>query len=290
MLPLRRHADFHRPNGIRPSTVTWHFLCESSPSSRALEADSWDPDSSAGIPSALAKLIPTAGTSYYSDNETATSSDFRSGTTFEPSTGDPGEDTSTSSRAAFLAKTSAPPVPVQVFPGSVLAWRSKCSESLKRLGLVLSSRKTVRTCVPVDSAPYSPHLPSWGTTFAGLCWELGTSARTIDGTACGYWPTPTCQGSEGSPYMQRHHEHYRRMALEIAMLPTPTATLYGSNGSGWAWTNGRTGKRRGSLEKRTGGVNLALREWMMGWPVGWTALEPLETAKYQLWLRTHGIY
>ena len=29
-------------------------------------------------------------------------------------------------------------------------------------------------------------------------------------------------------------------------------------------------------------------EWLMGWPVDWTGLQPLETDKYQQWLRLHG--
>ena len=29
-------------------------------------------------------------------------------------------------------------------------------------------------------------------------------------------------------------------------------------------------------------------EWMMGWPIGHTVLQPLETDKYQLWLQQHG--
>ena len=29
-------------------------------------------------------------------------------------------------------------------------------------------------------------------------------------------------------------------------------------------------------------------EWLMGWPLGWTALEPLEMDKYQKWLDEHG--
>lgn len=69
------------------------------------------------------------------------------------------------------------------------------------------------------------------------------------------------------------------------MLPTPTAQLYGSNQGGAA---GRTGPKRLSLEGRTGGVFIALREWMMGMPIGWTASEPLEMLKFQQWLRSHG--
>jgi hypothetical protein len=30
-------------------------------------------------------------------------------------------------------------------------------------------------------------------------------------------------------------------------------------------------------------------EWLMGWPIGWTDLQPLETAKFRQWLASHGI-
>jgi hypothetical protein len=29
-------------------------------------------------------------------------------------------------------------------------------------------------------------------------------------------------------------------------------------------------------------------EWLMGWPINWTALKPLETDKFQQWLSSHG--
>lgn len=28
-------------------------------------------------------------------------------------------------------------------------------------------------------------------------------------------------------------------------------------------------------------------EWLMGWPIGWTALEPLATGRFHAWLRRH---
>jgi len=30
------------------------------------------------------------------------------------------------------------------------------------------------------------------------------------------------------------------------------------------------------------------QEWLMGWPIGWTAFDALETAKFQQWQQSHG--
>jgi len=69
-------------------------------------------------------------------------------------------------------------------------------------------------------------------------------------------------------------------------LPTPTARAYGYNKGGAA---GRVGQERPSIETLARGLDvLTLREWMMGWPIGWTALEPLETGRFRSWLRLHG--
>lgn len=93
------------------------------------------------------------------------------------------------------------------------------------------------------------------------------------------------------------------------LLPTPSATGYGTNQGGSA---GRTGKVRPSLQqmasknlwpsptanRRSGlqshGKNAILGplnpmwvEWLMGWPLGWTDLKPLEMDKYREWLAQH---
>lgn len=76
------------------------------------------------------------------------------------------------------------------------------------------------------------------------------------------------------------------LAVDRGYLPTPTASLYGSNQGG---ASGREGqKKRPSLERLTGGVWIALREWLMGWPIGWTALEPLATDRFLEWCASHG--
>ena len=37
-----------------------------------------------------------------------------------------------------------------------------------------------------------------------------------------------------------------------------------------------------------GSLNPDWVEWLIGWPIGWTDLKPLETDKFQQWLRSHG--
>ena len=51
---------------------------------------------------------------------------------------------------------------------------------------------------------------------------------------------------------------------------------------------GRTGPRRWAFEREVGGPLLEMREWMMGWPISWTALEPLETDRLRQWSRSFG--
>ena len=43
------------------------------------------------------------------------------------------------------------------------------------------------------------------------------------------------------------------------------------------------------IDGATGGtLNPMWVEWLMGWPLGWTDLKPLETDKFQKWLEQHG--
>lgn len=288
--------------------MSWHFLQEGG-------AASWDPACSGGVPPALSRLIHTHDPYSSPDSETGSLSPFRSGTTFAPSTVDRGEDESTSSAAAFPAKTLAARARARGLVGIARDFGAKCSASLARFGLRAFLPKTPRGSALAALASSSKGLPAWGIAYAGECWELISSVRRISGGACGSWPTPTTQGNEFAPSMQKHPGHqplvaslrsqqmlatlrtretYKSQAfnrpsdeayreLLATTLPTPTAKLYGNNRGGAA---GRTGKVRPSLETMIGGVSIALREWMMGWPIGWTALGPLETGRFRTWQRS----
>ena len=266
--------------------MSWHYLQER-------EEVCWGPNSSGGIPAALLRLIPTVDRSYSRDNETGNSSDSRSGMIFELLKAGHGLAVSMSSREDSPVRTSAVRVQVGALPGAVRDFGLKCSESLRRFGLRLFSRKTARTYVPVGLAPYCKDLTAWGMMHDGVCWELGTSAQIIGETGCGYLPTPTTAGNELSPSMQKWPVP-RRLMEWLKILPTPRASEAGRGAC-----PGERKRHTPSLESRfqmakeqeiLGGTSLALREWMMGWPIGWTALKPLATGRSRQWLNSHGIF
>ena len=76
---------------------------------------------------------------------------------------------------------------------------------------------------------------------------------------------------------------------ETCKIKTPTPSANDWKGSS------RGGQRRGQLTDPDMGVieaggqlNPDWVEWLMGWPIGWTDLEPLAMDKFQEWLKQHG--
>jgi hypothetical protein len=257
--------------------MSWHYL-------QGQEGASWEGPSLDGAPSALLRLIPIAERCSLSGSEMDACLGSRSGMTSEHLTADLGAVPLMSSLVDFRARTSVQQVSVKDLPENVRAFGTRCCELLAKFNLRLCSRRTRRISVPAGLASSSRDLPAWGMMHNGVCWELGTRVHLTDEIDSGSWlPTPTTAGNENSPSMQKWSAH-RRLAQ---LLHTPTAKLYGNNRGGSA---GRVGKIRPSLETLAGGVIISLREWLMGWPIGWTALGPLATGRFQQWLRLHGLY
>ena len=79
------------------------------------------------------------------------------------------------------------------------------------------------------------------------------------------------------------------------MLPTPAATDWKGQYT-WETVKRRMAMARGvrlpeELSRRVGKAitpNPEFWEWMMGWPIGSTALQPLAMDKFRQWRRLHG--
>jgi len=98
------------------------------------------------------------------------------------------------------------------------------------------------------SDEYSGTWPKSGMTHGGDAFRQPPLERRISERGSGLWPTPNASDATGGP---------------------------GSSG------------RDGGLNLRTvanGQLNPDWVEWLMGWPIGWTSLEPLPRGSWEVWI------
>lgn len=144
----------------------------------------------------------------------------------------------------------------------------------------------------------SAEVKLWPTpTVCGNYNRKGASRSSGDGlaTAVKMWPTPTAsladKGGRVTPRKGREGGTLIE-AVSSRMWPTPCASA--SKGSSPAALTRKSGKDRSNdridhavMATDGGQLNPEWVEWLMGWPIGHTAYEPLETGKYQEWLQQH---
>ena len=106
------------------------------------------------------------------------------------------------------------------------------------------SWKTAQCSLLEEESESLVTLPRWGMTVDGLLWEQPTLEPNTKETECGLWPTPTTPSGGGN-----------------------------CGGSG-AYKNAL---KNGTYIPHS--INPNLYEWLMGWPLGWTDLKPLEMDK-----------
>lgn len=97
-------------------------------------------------------------------------------------------------------------------------------------------------------------------------------------------PTPTVNDSknDGPPSQFNRNS----MPLNCVVKRKPTVTKSDAMGG-----PGRGKNKEGANNLRTdigGSLNPPWVEWLMGWPIGWTELRPLEMDKFRQWRRSHG--
>jgi len=144
--------------------------------------------------------------------------------------------------------------------GALLEAEVQCGNTwqglLARYNPSTHSLRTVQCSLVEDLNPSCVTLPKWGSMRNGDVFQRQISEQTMNEREFGsLLPTPTCHNSKEGAYPA---EYTRR---------TP------------------------SLATHIGGkIHPMFTEWMMGWPLGWTDLKPLETDKYHKWRQLHGTY
>lgn len=104
------------------------------------------------------------------------------------------------------------------------------------------------------------------------------------------WPTPTAQDSK----LRANPAQMRRKSPPLsAVVKFPTPTCHDAKLAHPAPNKTAQGspcltERVLTEEGHNGGtLNPTWVEWLMGWPLGWTDLKPLETGKFLSWLQQH---
>jgi hypothetical protein len=237
-----------------------------------------------GVPSAQLNVMPSPQAFWHNDKTMEDLKPSPFGLTLQLLTADRGAELLMWFLAGFPAKTSVLPEKARDSMVSDPAYGWKWPESSTKYNPDSRSWKTRQCSLLGGLEPFSETWPRWGTMRNGECWERQTWERHISGSESGFWRTPKAQdgGRRGNYkdkvkldiYLQKGHTLDLCEQVRWPHL-WPTPTVCGNyNRKGASKTSGD------GLATAVGGtLNPAWVEWLMGWPIGWTELEPLAMDK-----------
>lgn len=245
--------------------------------SRALVEAFLEENSSDGEPSALWSGIPIAQVYSPSGKTTVYSKLLRYGMTFKPLTENHGQELLTWFLGAFRART----YPQLAAGPESMESAQECGErwpaSWVKYDPATSGWKTAQFSLLEDSAAFSGTWPSWGLMLDGECWAVDTLDLTPSENESGYWPTPNCGGFRSDGEL-----------LMLSRKLTNYAEYRGMTDRACKSKRDRFWPEPPDFQATTHKLNPEFQELLMKWPIGQTALKPLEMDKYQSWLRQHG--
>ena len=252
----------------------------------------------------------------------------RFGMTYKPLTEDRGEELLTLYLADFHAKTLAPLEKAQELTENDQECGEKWRGWLAKYDPDTSLWRTAQCSLLEDLNESLETLPRSGMTRNGLLWELPMLEQTIKGTESGFlekWATPTTmdklppksqqallkEATQARPGRSKP-ANLRDQVSNMQNWPTPTAHMAKETNApsehnrntptltaqvNWATPTVCGNYNRKGLSKTSGDglatqvggkLNPTWVEWLMGWPLGWTDLKPLETVKYPYVPQLHG--
>jgi DNA (cytosine-5)-methyltransferase 1 len=213
----------------------------------------------------------------------------RFGMTYKPLTANLGEELLTLYLEDFLAKTSQQQEKVQELTENEAECGEKWLASFVKYDPDSSSWKTHQCSLLGDLELFLETWPQWGLMRNGECWEQRMLEQTIRGTGYGLSPngmdsfhTPNTTGLDGGSNSRKALKKRQKN------WPTPSASD-GTRGTMPNWKPIRPSGQPAQYPLNqalrditgiTGRPNPMFVEWLMGWPIRWTDLKPLEMDKF----------
>jgi hypothetical protein len=239
----------------------------------------------------------------------------RFGMMFKPLTESLGEELLMLYRAGFHAKTLVQQEKAQELTENGQECGGRWQGLLARYDPNTHSLRTVQCSLLEDLNESLQTWPKWGLMRNGECFQQPMLEQTISENEFGYVPnnenffhTPNTTGLDGGSNSRK------ALKKRMEQWPTPDANC-GQRGTQPNWTpkrksghtaqytinqavrdkfptptchNSKEGAYPAEFTRKTptlathagGKLNPMWVEWLMGWPLGWTDLKPLETDKY----------
>jgi len=229
------------------------------------------------------------------DKMTGFSKLSRYGMTYKPLTESRGKELLMSYLEGFHAKTSAQQGKAQELTENAAGCGEKWHASFARYDPDTSLWRTAQCSLLGGLDEFSETWPQWGLMRDGECWEQRTLEQIIRGTESGLsekLPTPQATDHRSKPtsasWKAKGGMNYSLANPEIQKKwPTPVKSDYAGRrpSKGWkgdsdlpsvVWTE--TGGKQ-NPEMSPASLNATWVEWLMGWPLEWTDLKPLEMDK-----------
>ena len=214
----------------------------------------------------------------------------RFGMTFRLLTESRGEALLMSYLEGFPVKTSPPQEKAQELTESDQVCGEKWQGSLPKWSQLSLLSKTPQCSEQEVLVLYSMTLPRWGSMQDGVVFPLQPLVQTTKGTECGLWASPNARDWKDSGASQGK----RKSPNLGTQVHWPTPRTKGMCGGSGAWdllNKNTTVEEARKMGAGNGGkLNPTWVEWLMGWPLEWTDLKPLEMDKFQQWQQQHGSY
>jgi hypothetical protein len=179
----------------------------------------------------------------------------------------------TQSAAGSPVKTSVWQEKERALPASAAAYGQSTPDLLANYDHDTSSWRTSQHCLVEGLTVYAETWPRSGMMRNGTAYQLPPLVRLTDETGYGLLATPTTKANQLAPSMMKHPGCR-------AWWPTPSAEDNRDRGN----LSMPCIQRRASLGKQlmlsmvvspdNGQLNPTWVEWLMGFPLEWTALKP----------------